>query len=167
MRGNQTGSDAATNLECGDVGAALDSQVMESAVAASLCRRTPRQLFLRPNISKPTAATRTLPLTTYCAQLSTFNEDMPLSRLARINAPSTAPNTVPRPPIKLVPPITHEAIASSSIKVPASGEALPTRAVCRIEASPASAPISQNAARMYRFKLIPDSRAASALPPIA
>src|SRR6266436_9237392 len=148
MRGNQRGSEAATNLECGDVGAALDTQVMESAAAASLCRRTPHQLFLRPNMSKPTSATRTLPLTTYCAQLSTFKSDMPLSRLAKISAPSTAPKTVPRPPIKLVPPITHEAIASSSIKLPASGDALPTRAVCRIDASPASAPIKQKAARM-------------------
>jgi hypothetical protein len=51
--------------------------------------------------------------------------------------------------------------------VPASGEALPTRAVCRIEANPASAPITQNAASTYRFKLIPESRAASGLPPIA
>ena len=51
---------------------------------------------------------------------------MPLSRLAIINAPSTAPNTVPLPPIKLVPPITHAAIASNSNSCPASGEALPT-----------------------------------------
>src|SRR5712691_9863579 len=54
---------------------------------------------------------------------------MPLSRLAKISAPKTAPKTVPRPPIKLVPPITHEAIASSSIKLPASGDALQTRRI--------------------------------------
>src|SRR5438045_8952708 len=79
--------------------------------------------FRLPNISKPTAATSTPPFTTYCAQFSTFKSDMPLSRLDKISAPSTAPNTVPRPPIKLVPPITHDAIASSSISVPASGDA--------------------------------------------
>src|SRR5258707_15756334 len=48
---------------------------------------------------------------------------MPLSRLAMISAPSMAPKTVPRPPIKLVPPITQAAIASSSSSCPASPDA--------------------------------------------
>ena len=92
---------------------------------------------------------------------------MPLSRLAMINAPSIAPATVPRPPIRLVPPITHAAIASSSISVPASGDALPTLPVCSSDAIPTSAPRRANAARMYRRELIPDRRAASGLLPIA
>src|SRR5207249_7794852 len=95
----------------------------QSTVAASLWSLS-KFIYdlLRPNMSNPTAATSTPPFTTYCAQFSTLSRDMPLSRLARISAPKTAPKTVPRPPIKLVPPITHEAIASSSISVPASGD---------------------------------------------
>ena len=38
-----------------------------------------------------------------------------------INAPRMAPNTVPRPPIRLVPPITQAAIASSSNSWPGVG----------------------------------------------
>ena len=45
------------------------------------------------------------------------------------NAPKIAPKMLPRPPIKLAPPITHAAMASNSNKRPASGLALPTRAV--------------------------------------
>ena len=38
-----------------------------------------------------------------------------------ISAPRIAPKTVPRPPIKLVPPITQAAIASSSSNCPGVG----------------------------------------------
>src|SRR6185436_18809603 len=97
----------------------------------------------RPIMSKPTAATRTAPLLMYCVAFSTERSDIPLSRLAMMSAPSIAPETVPRPPMRLVPPITHAAIASSSMSVPASGDALPTRAVCRIAATPTSPPRSE------------------------
>ena len=43
---------------------------------------------------------------------------MPFNKLAIINAPIIVPSTVPRPPLRLAPPITHAAMASSSINSP-------------------------------------------------
>ena len=40
---------------------------------------------------------------------------MPLSSTAMISAPNSTPPTLPRPPFRLVPPITQAATASSSI----------------------------------------------------
>ena len=39
---------------------------------------------------------------------------MPFNKLAMIRDPTTAPAMVPSPPIRLVPPITHAAMASNS-----------------------------------------------------
>ena len=65
-------------------------------------------------ISSQTASSRITPLTIICQKASTLSMDMPLSRLAMIRAPISAPNTVPEPPRSEVPPMTQEAIASSS-----------------------------------------------------
>ena len=59
-----------------------------------------------------------------------------------ISAPIRVPSTVPSPPIRLVPPMTVAAIASSSYIMPAMGCAEFSRAVSRIAASPLSSPAS-------------------------
>jgi hypothetical protein len=64
--------------------------------------------------SAHTAITSTTPLTMYCQNGSRLAMLMPLLRLSITSAPKIAPSTVPRPPSKLVPPITQDAIASSS-----------------------------------------------------
>ena len=84
-----------------------------------------------------------------------------------ISAPRQAPKMVPRPPISEAPPITQAAMASSSLSVPASGDALPTLAVKINAAAPDKAPSRANTFSMLRLLLMPESRAASALPPMA
>ena len=91
--------------------------------------KLPYPLLRRQNMSSPTAATRIPPFTISWVKSGMFLSDIPLSRLAINSAPRHAPKTLPRPPIKLAPPMTQAAIASSSRSTPASGEPLPTRAV--------------------------------------
>ena len=65
-----------------------------------------------------TAPISTSPRAMYFISGDTANSVMPLSRLIMISAPNNTPITVPRPPLRLVPPMTQAAIASSSIKSP-------------------------------------------------
>lgn len=84
-----------------------------------------------------------------------------------INAPITAPATLPMPPARLVPPMTQAAMASSSAILPAEGDPAPSR---ELRISPAMAtirPLMANTASLVRSTLIPDRRAASRLPPMA
>jgi hypothetical protein len=48
----------------------------------------------------------------------TASSVMPFIKLAISRAPKSTPSTLPRPPRRLVPPTTHAAIASSSIRSP-------------------------------------------------
>ena len=59
-----------------------------------------------------------MPRAMYLASGDTAISVMPLSRLAMISAPNSTPRTEPRPPRRLVPPITQAATASSSISEP-------------------------------------------------
>ena len=43
---------------------------------------------------------------------------IPFSNAVMMSAPKITPHTVPRPPLRAVPPITQAAMASSSIKSP-------------------------------------------------
>ena len=43
-----------------------------------------------------------------------------------INAPTTIPSMVPKPPVKTTPPITAAAIASNSFKLPLAASAVLT-----------------------------------------
>ena len=92
---------------------------------------------------------------------------MPLLRLSITNAPRIAPKMLPRPPIKLAPPMTHAAMASNSNSRPASGLALPTRAVMTIPATAIKAPIVANTRNVILRTLTPERYAASAFPPTA
>lgn len=74
-----------------------------------------------------TASSKMAPLTIYCQKVATSIMLMPLSRADIINAPITAPATLPMPPARLVPPMTQAAMASSSAILPAEGT--PRRAV--------------------------------------
>ena len=92
---------------------------------------------------------------------------IPLSILAIIKAPISAPTIFPFPPIKLVPPITHAAIASSSYILPALTVAAFNLLVKRTPATPARPPIVIKTHSVFRLILIPDNAAASWFPPIA
>ena len=50
----------------------------------------------------------------YCQKISMFMTLMPFCKLAIISEPTNAPKIVPSPPIVLVPPRMHDAIANSS-----------------------------------------------------
>ena len=52
-----------------------------------------------------TASSKMAPLTIYCQKVATSIMLMPLSRADIINAPITAPATLPMPPARLVPPM--------------------------------------------------------------
>ena len=79
-------------------------------------------------------------------------------------APSTAINNTPkkvliiepRPPDKLVPPMTHAAMACNSAPLPAFGSAEERRAHCRIAAHAASNPLKANTATLIGRGLIPE-----------
>jgi hypothetical protein len=98
---------------------------------------------------------------------STASSDIPLIRHAMISAPQSTPNTLPRPPFSDAPPITHAATASSSINSPTVVVEFPPYAVCMNPVSATIAPMSVNAPIVTRSTGIPDTTAASSLPPIA
>ncbi len=85
----------------------------------------------------------------------------------RISAPTRDRHTAPSPPRMLVPPITTAAIAVSSSRVPRLACAEPARVAMTSPAVPAQAPLTANTATRTGPVLMPDSRAASALPPTA
>ena len=92
---------------------------------------------------------------------------MPLSRVAMTAAPKRAPSTVPRPPFRLVPPITQAATASSSISSPMLTVAGPRVGGLEEAGQSDQQPQRVKAAVMVRSTGMPDTRAASSLPPIA
>ena len=73
----------------------------------------------------------------------------PVWRTAIISTPMKELITLPRPPIRLVPPITQAAIADSSMPMAAFGSALDNREVCARPANPQRAPLITNTAIEY------------------
>lgn len=73
----------------------------------------------------------------------------------------------PSPPAMLVPPMTTAAIAVSSIKLPASAYPVETREEAIKPASPAAKPLRPKVRARIQPTRIPESRAASGLPPTA
>src|SRR5580658_7607156 len=83
-------------------------------------------------------------------------------------APKKVPITLPRPPIRLVPPTTTAAIdSSSSSPVPVWGEPDEKRAMYKKPTMAAQPPLIIYTIVLTRATLIPARRAASSLPPIA
>jgi hypothetical protein len=78
----------------------------------------------------------------YLASGETAISVMPFSRLAMISAPNSTPRTVPRPPRRLVPPMTQAATASSSMSEPTVDVDAPEYAVCMKPVSATMPPIS-------------------------
>ena len=74
---------------------------------------------------------------------------------------------VPSPPISDVPPITAEAIASSSAFWPAEVVAAFSREVEKMPAIAVMSPMIMKSAKVCLGTLMPESFAASGLPPIA
>src|SRR6185503_19618393 len=93
--------------------------------------------FFRFNtVSSSTATTMTPPITICWRNDDTPSRFRPLRSTPMISAPTSVPASVPSPPIRLVPPITVAAMASSSYIMPAIGCAELSRAV-RITAATA------------------------------
>ena len=82
-------------------------------------------------------------------------------------APMIAPKTVPTPPIRLEPPMTQAAIASSSADVAALTAAASSRDVRKMPAIAAIKPLMPNTMSVTFFMSIPERRLAILLPPIA
>ena len=78
---------------------------------------------LRRRLSGSTAIRMIAPLTACVQKGFTFSSTMPLPTTAMIKAPISVPKTPPRPPKRLVPPITTAAMTSSSYPVAAFGSA--------------------------------------------
>lgn len=82
-------------------------------------------------------------------------------------APITVPVIVPTPPIKLVPPIITDAIASSSKPVPRLGEAPFNLDANKIPEAELKTPVITKTLTFALRILIPESQATFSLPPIA
>ncbi len=92
----------------------------------------------------------------------------PFAIVAITAAPSTALRTSPRPPNRLVPPITAAEIASSSsVPPPWSGATELRRPARTMPPTPAMKPEIMKTMIRIRATLMPARRAASALPPTA
>ena len=83
-----------------------------------------------------------------------------------ISAPIRVPMIVPRPPNRLVPPITTAVIADSSYITPAVGSAAFTRAMNSSPARPARPPDSMYSLILCHSTCTPVTRAAVSLSPI-
>ncbi len=93
---------------------------------------------------------------------------MPLSTLVMTSAPNSALVTLPRPPNRLVPPMTAAAMAlSSSPPPPTLGSTDCSRLAPTMPPSAAMPPAITNTAVRIRSTGMPARRAASAFPPIA
>src|SRR5579863_554788 len=117
--------------------------------------------------SNATAATMIRPMTTCCQYDDTCMITNPLVSTPINTAPTTVPPIPPRPPARLVPPITTEAITRSSYPMPPTASAAPSRADNKNPASPASAPTTKYTLVMIAGTSRPFRRAASGLPPTA
>ena len=70
----------------------------------------------------------------------------PVCKVWMINTPRNELITLPRPPIKLVPPMTHAAIAANSIPTPALGSTVDNRDVWLNPANAHITPLIANTA---------------------
>src|SRR5690606_9029446 len=87
--------------------------------------------------SRLTASISTTPRVTSCQKLETLSSVSPLFSVPRISTASNVPQTLPRPPLRLVPPRMMAAITVSSCEPAALGPAAPSIAPRMV---PASAP---------------------------
>ena len=91
-----------------------------------------------------------------------------LARIPMISAPMNVFPTLPTPPVIRVPPITTDAMASSSHPTPpCPGSPDSMRAVSTSPANAARRPPKQYTISFTLFALMPESRVASSLPPTA
>ncbi len=90
----------------------------------------------------------------------------PASSTAMMSTPKKVLTTEPRPPIRLVPPITTAAITCSSAPVPAFGSAASRRDDRKMPPRPASSPAMANTMMRIGRGSTPASRMASSLVPM-
>ncbi len=111
--------------------------------------------------SKQTARMITPPVMIRLVASCTPTCASPVCKTSMISTPKNVASTDPRPPIRLVPPITQAAIAESSNPIAALGSAVPSRDVCISAATPHNRPLIANTANRYGRSRIPDNRTAS------
>ena len=92
---------------------------------------------------------------------------MPLFMTPMTKAPITTPRTLPTPPEADAPPMKQAAMTSSSKELPALGVAELSLAATISPARPASTPMLTKVRKISRSVLMPESCAASRLPPSA
>ncbi len=92
----------------------------------------------------------------------------PFAIVAMMSEPRSAPRTSPRPPNRLTPPMTAAEIeSSSSVPPPTCRFTDWSRAARTIPPTPAMIPEIMKTRMRMRGTLMPERRAASALPPTA
>src|ERR1700751_255354 len=115
-----------------------------------------------------TTANMVSPPTAHLNQLaSTWDNTSPLSITRMSSAPMMAPNTVPTPPIKAVPPMTAAATACSSSPSPIEGTGAPNRKTLIVPPKPASMAHMTKQVIFTRLTGTPIAAAASKKPPVA
>src|SRR2546430_3515098 len=92
---------------------------------------------------------------------------MTLSMSTSTRTPVSAPNRVPRPPLRLIPPMTAAANTRKIMPAPWPAAMEPSRPTNRMPASAARIEPTMNTTQTTRSTRIPAARAASALPPMA
>ena len=119
------------------------------------------------SLSNETAAIRIAPVTISCQKLEMPAIESPFWSVPMKRTPTAVPVTPPTPPTKLVPPSSTAAAELSGMSAPTSGLAAPSRPAWITPASPAQSPTIPYALMSVRDTLMPESRAASMLPPTA
>ena len=115
-----------------------------------------------------TASSRTPPVTMNLTAEESASRSIPLEIEPITRAPSSAVQTEPRPPKRLVPAITGPAIASSRSSLPPEFWLTASRReAAMMPPIAAIVPAMPKTAIRTRLTLIPERRAASALPPTA
>src|SRR5437763_314996 len=91
----------------------------------------------------------------------------PYNNAPTSRAPASVPSPVPRPPDRVVPPMTTEAMASSSYPWPEFGWPEVSRVVRMSAPTAAPSPEMTKTSVLNRSTRVPDNRAALSSPPIA
>jgi hypothetical protein len=113
------------------------------------------------------ARIRTLPSTIGSQLRFTLSRFRPLWMVPRMSAPTSVPNTVPRPPVRVAPPMTTAEMASSSALKPDDAVPESVSPAWITPARPAARPPSAKTEIETARTGMPTRSPASRLPPTA
>ena len=106
-------------------------------------------------------------MTMFCCAVLKPMRTMPDWSVCMNSAPRTAPGIVPMPPANEVPPMTAAAMTKSSLRIPSEFTAASSRPDVMAALIATSTPMSVKVFITVQRTLMPESSAASGLPPMA